>query len=65
MNKWRCSNGQAIFRYDENHKLYINRNDNGFTIKLIEQCSEEKPMLLFRHYLSDKQLGYSKEEDER
>lgn len=70
MNKWIIENENTIaFQFDEHHKLNIERTQSGFIFKVFDCRGKkhklEEPIILYTKKLSDLQLGYTKEKNER
>lgn len=62
-NKWSVeSNDRISFQLDEHHKFYVERIENGFSLKVFDERGHdhkpEEPILLYHKKISDSQLGH-------
>lgn len=53
---------KVSFQLDQNHKLYIERVEGGFTLRVFDERGKEhrpeNPILLYSNRVSDQQLGF-------
>jgi hypothetical protein len=53
---------KVSFQLDDDHKLYVERTDNGFTLRVYDERGREhqpdKPVQLYYGKISDSQLGF-------
>jgi len=61
---WTIEDNKVYFHLDEHYKFYIEREEDGFSLKVIDDRGynhkPNEPILFYKKKISDSQLGYIK-----